>query len=249
MKRSGNPLSSRAPHAHRLPCRPSRWQEPRSPKQSREGNFGVRIVDVGDHFVRTDPCRRQLLPECGLRSVRLARHAKHCFALLATLLCLVGSTSAPATEGSAERMQSLDEQVQEIKSDVLGIAAELSGLEERLLYPSNTQVAVFVSLAEGESARLDSVRIHLDGEPVAHHIYSFKELEALQKGGVQRIFTGNVATGQHSIEVTVAGKLASGREFEGSESFSFEKEVEPKLVGLTLATRPSGAASIQLGGW
>ncbi|HEY5658569.1 MAG TPA: hypothetical protein VIY27_12345, partial [Myxococcota bacterium] len=72
-------------------------------------------------------------------------------------------------------MQGLDQQVQEIKSDVLGIAAELSLLEEKLLYPSNTQVAVFVSLAEGEPLNLDWVRVEIDGQPVAHHIYAFKE--------------------------------------------------------------------------
>jgi hypothetical protein len=146
-------------------------------------------------------------------------------------------------------MQSLDEQVQEIKSDVLGIAAELSRLEEELLYPSNTQVAVFVSLAEGESLRLDSVQIQIDGELVAHHIYSFKELEALQKGGVQRIYTGNLPTGEHRLEVSVAGKLPSGEDFSGTQSFGFDKDVEPKLVGITLAGQASGDASIQLGGW
>ncbi len=146
-------------------------------------------------------------------------------------------------------MRSLDEQVQEIKSDVLGIAAELGRLEEKLLYPSNTQVSVFVSIAEGETLRLDSVRIQLDGELVAHHIYSFKELEALQKGGVQRIFTGNVATGEHQVEVSVAGKTESGGDFSGSESFAFTKEVEPKLVGVTLTGQGFGNASIQVGSW
>jgi hypothetical protein len=150
---------------------------------------------------------------------------------------------------SKEQMQSLDEQVQEIKSDVLSIAAELSRLEERLLYPSNTQVALFVSLAEGETFRLDSVQIQIDGELVAHHIYSFKELEALQKGGVQRIYTGNIPTGEHQLEVSVSGQLPGGRDFSGIESFGFSKDVEPKLVGITLAGRDSGAASIQLGGW
>ena len=48
-------------------------------------------------------------------------------------------------------MRSLDEQVQEIKTDVLGIAAELNRLEEKLLYPSNTHLAIFVSIAEGET--------------------------------------------------------------------------------------------------
>jgi hypothetical protein len=150
---------------------------------------------------------------------------------------------------SKEQMQSLDEQVQEIKSDVLSMAAELSRLEERLLHPSNTQVALFVSLAEGETFRLDSVQIQIDGEPVAHHIYSFKELEALKKGGVQRIYTGNIPTGEHQLEVSVFGQLPGGRDVSGTESFGFSKDVEPKLVGITLAGRDSGDASIQLGGW
>ncbi len=116
------------------------------------------------------------------------------------------SFAAYAQQVSREQIKGLDEQVQEIKSDVLGIAAELNQLEEKLLYPSNTQVAVFVSLAGRETFRLDSVEIQLDGTPVAHHLYTFKELEALQKGGVQRIYTGNVRSGEHDLEVFVIGK-------------------------------------------
>jgi hypothetical protein len=168
--------------------------------------------------------------------------------LVLTLLIASASSPCLAQADSKQQMQSLDEQVQEIKSDVLGIAAELNRLEEKLLYPSNTQVAVFVSLSEGEAYRVDSVRIQIDGELVAHHIYSFKELEALKKGGVQRIYTGNVRTGEHRLEVSVAGKLAGGKDFAGSESFSFSKDVGPKLVGVTLAGRDSGDLGIQLGG-
>jgi hypothetical protein len=150
-------------------------------------------------------------------------------------------------EISNATMQSLDEQVQEIKSDVLSIAAELNQLEEKLLYPSDTQVAVFVSLAEGEKAQLDSVEIRIDGEPVARHIYTFKELEALQKGGVQRIYTGNLKTGKHSLDVSVAGKLSGGRSFDGSKSFELEKGVQPKLVDVELAASEFGNASIRIG--
>jgi hypothetical protein len=169
------------------------------------------------------------------------------FMALVWLLCLSGPAGF-AEASSKEQMLSLDEQVQEIKSDVLSIAAELSRLEEKLLYPSNTQVAVFVSVAEGGAFRLDSMQIQIDGELVAHHIYSFKELEALQKGGVQRIYTGNVRTGEHQIEVSVAGKLPNGNDVNGIESFSFSKQVEPKLVGITVAAGDSGGIGIQLGG-
>src|SRR5262245_46016722 len=167
-------------------------------------------------------------------------------ALTAGLCLLVAAGSAGAAEevGKAQ-MQSLDEQVQEIKSDVLGIAAELDQLEEKLLYPSHTQVAVFVSVAEGETFRLDSVQIHIDGEPVATHIYSFKELEALQKGGVQRIYTGNIATGEHRIDVAIAGKRG-GSDFSGTQQWSFRKDAEPKLVGVTLA---GDGSRIELGSW
>ena len=165
------------------------------------------------------------------------------------LLSWLGGAPSVARAIPKEQMQSLDEQVQEIKSDVLSIAAELSRLEERLLYPSNTQVALFVSLAEGETFRLDSVQIQIDGELVAHHIYSFKELEALEKGGEPRIYTGNIPTGEHQLEVSVSGELPGGRNVSGTEIFGFSKDVEPKLVGITLAGQDSGAARIQLGGW
>ncbi len=146
-------------------------------------------------------------------------------------------------------MRSLDGQVQEVKSDVLSIASELSNLEERLLYPSNTQVAVFVSLAADEKFRLDAVQLEINGELATHHIYSFKELEALQKGGVQRIYTGNVATGEHDLGVTMIGKLTNGKDFSVSDSFSFAKSVEPKAIGIALAAPGSGKSGIQIGDW
>jgi len=160
------------------------------------------------------------------------------------LLC-AGGTHGWAESNDQKEMRGLDEQVQEIKSDVLAISSELSLLEEKLLYPSGTQVAVFIALAAGDPMRLDAVRLQIDGQLVAHYIYSFKELEALRKGGVQRIYVGNVATGDHQLEVLVDGKLGGGADFSRAEHFAFRKEVKPKLVGLTLA----GNAPIALGEW
>jgi hypothetical protein len=168
--------------------------------------------------------------------------------VLASLLC-VGSVDGWAQQDDQQRMRSLDEQVQEIKSDVLSISEELSRLEEKLLYPSGTQVAVFVALAKGEQMRLDAVRLQIDGQLVAHHIYSAKELEALRKGGVQRIYVGNVATGDRQLEVLVDGKLESGAHFSRTAHFTFRKDVKPSLVGLTLAGPGSGGTPIAIGEW
>ncbi len=168
--------------------------------------------------------------------------------VIALLLCL-GSAPGWAQPNDKQQMKGLDEQIQEIKSDVLSISAELSRLEEKLLYPSGTQVAIFIALAEGDQMRLDAVRLQIDGQPVAHHIYSSKELEALRKGGVQRIYVGNVATGDHQLDVLAVGKLKGGADFSRTERFAFRKEVKPKLVGLTMAGPDSGIPPIALEDW
>ena len=190
-------------------------------------------------------------------------------ARLSVVICLVLAMSFPGFAGSsaatvpgdnkAERkgtdapdqreMRGLDEQVQETKSDVLSIAAELSQLEEKLLYPSGTQVAIFVALAKGDQMRLDAVRLQIDGQLVAHYIYSFKELEALRKGGVQRIYVGNVATGDHQLNVLVDSKLKDGTDFSRTEHFTFHKQVKPKMVELTVAGPDSGNTPVTIGEW
>ena len=173
--------------------------------------------------------------------------------VFALLLCLGGvrgwaqQNTQQKQQNDQQKMRGLDDQVQDIKSDVLSIGQELNQLEEKLLYPSGTQVSIFVSVAKGDQMRLDAVRLQIDGQLVAHHIYSFKELEALRKGGVQRIYVGNVTTGDHKLEVLVDGKLEGGADFNRTERFTFHKEAKPKLVGLTVAG--SGNTPIALGEW
>ena len=158
-----------------------------------------------------------------------------------------GEQGAP--QKNQQEMRGLDEQIQEVKSDILRIAAELNLMEEKLLYPSGTQVAIFVAMAKGDKMRLDAVRLQIDGQLVAHYIYSFKELEALRKGGVQRIYVGNVTTGDHQLEVVVDGKLEGGADFSRTERFAFRKDVKPKLVGLTLSGPDASKTPITLGEW
>jgi hypothetical protein len=184
--------------------------------------------------------------EMGLTPVRCERIPAARVVVFALLFCL-SSIHLWAQQNDQQQMRGLDEQVQQIKSDVLSISAELNQLEEKLLYPSGTQVAIFIALAKGDQMRLDAVRLQIDGQLVAHYIYSFKELEALRKGGVQRIYVGNVATGDHKLEVLVDGKLESGADFSHTERFTFRKEEKPKLVGLTVAG--SGGTPIALGEW
>jgi len=174
----------------------------------------------------------------------------NCSRILIFLLLISGvSVTLGAEELSGREMKSLDGQVQEIKSDVLNIAAELGNLEERLLFPSNTQVSVFVSVADDENFRLDAIKIEINGELATHHIYSYQELEALHKGGLQRAYTGNIMTGAHELRVTMLGKLANGKDISESGSYSFTKGVTPKTLGISLAAPGLGKDVIQVGDW
>lgn len=169
--------------------------------------------------------------------------------VILALLALGVAAQIAAQDISRDEMQSLDGQVQEIKTDVLSIASELAILEERLLYPSDTEIALFVAISDGQKFRLDAVKIEIDGELATHHIYSFNELEALQKGGVQRIYTGNIMTGDHDLSVTVIGKLENGNDFSEAGSHTFSKGVKPKAIGVTLAGPSFGSNGIQFGDW
>lgn len=147
-----------------------------------------------------------------------------------------------AEEVSKAQIKGLDEQVQEIKKDVLGISSELTLLEEKLLYPSNTQISVFVSFAEEGGFRLDAMDIKLDGKEVMHHVYTAKELEALRNGGVQRIYTGNIRTGGHLLDVSFLGKSLIDGVYRKKASFTINKGVKPKLVEIKVAGQGLGDA-------
>lgn len=233
-------------------ARPSTLSPVRSVNATASGFAGARTI----HANRIPACETTPSRTSALRMVHRAarRVRKFCStrtnlcAVILAFLALLYAAASPAQDNYREQMKGLDEQVQEIKSDVLSIAQELSRLEERLLYPSNTQLALFIALAKGEALRLDAVQIRIDGHPVAHYIYSFKELDALQKGGVQRIYTGNIPSGSHQLEVSVIGKLQGGKDYAQTERFTIDKGVEPKLVGISLAG-PASDKPIEVADW
>ena len=165
--------------------------------------------------------------------------------VLFSVLLWAWMSAGTAEEISREQIKGLDEQVQDIKKDVLGISAELTQLEEKLIYPSNTQVSVFVSFAAGTKIRLDAVKIRIDGKDVSSHIYTFKELEALQNGGVQRLYTGNIRAGEHTLEISTIAKSSGNAADNQGASHKFSKSVEPKLIEISLAGAGSGNQRIE----
>ena len=153
------------------------------------------------------------------------------------------ASAASAEEVSRDEIKGLDEQVQDIKKDVLNLS------EEKLLFPSNTQVSLFVSMHKGDDFRLDSVQLKLDDKVVAQHLYTFRELEALQMGGVQRLYTGNIVTGEHELVVSYIGKAPAGGEYTRSGTYRISKDVGPKFVEIKIAGPESTEQDLQFRDW
>ncbi len=154
-----------------------------------------------------------------------------------------------AAEVSKEQIKGLDEQVQDIKKDVLELTTELTLLEEKLLFPSNTQVSLFVSLVGDKDFVLDSMQIKLDNKVVAQHLYTYKEIEALRAGGVQRIYTGNIKTGDHNMVASFIGRAKSGNEYQRSENYTVTKMVGPKFVEIQITGSSASDQTVSFKDW
>jgi hypothetical protein len=142
---------------------------------------------------------------------------------------------------AAERDESrtLDEDVQDLKKQVLDLNRDLFVLEEELLFPSSTQVAVFVAMDVGEYFGLDSIELKLDNKNVTNYLYTEREVDALVKGGVQRVFIGNLKAGEHELVAVFTGQGPHTRDYRRGASLKFEKGIGPKYIELTISDRES----------
>lgn len=152
--------------------------------------------------------------------------------LLLTALLAAPFASALAQQASANDIRKLDDEVQDVKAAALDIAADLNLLEQQLLYPPATRVTVSLALDRGEEVELSAVEIRIDGELAAHHVYSAAQQEALRKGGVQSLYTGNVAAGTHELGVRIIGRLTGGSGFEQTGNHRFSKGDDAKTLDI-----------------
>jgi len=144
-------------------------------------------------------------------------------------------------KGAADRAEfrTLDEDVQGLKKQVLDLNRDLFLLEEELLFPSNTQTAVFVAMDVGEFFGLDSVELKIDNKAVANYLYTEREATALVKGGVQRLYIGNLKAGDHELVAVFTGGGPHTRDYRRATSIKFEKGIGPKYIELTISDKAS----------
>jgi hypothetical protein len=150
-----------------------------------------------------------------------------------------GSPSAgtPVTDSAPTEFKTLDQEVQGMKKEVIDLNKDLFVLQEELLFPANTQVAVYVSMDVGAFFALDSVTLKIDNKEVKNYLYTAREAEALLKGGVQEIYLGNLKVGKHELVAFFTGKGPVERAYKRGATITFDKGVGAKYLELKITDR------------
>jgi hypothetical protein len=150
------------------------------------------------------------------------------------------AATPPAADAPAEAApdtRGLDQEVQGLKKDVVDLNRDLFVLEEELLFPANTQVAVFLSMDVGDFFALDSVQLKIDQKEVINYLYTPREVEALLRGGVHRLYLGNLKVGKHELVAFFSGKGPNDRDYKRGANLSFEKGIGAKYLELKINDR------------
>jgi len=143
----------------------------------------------------------------------------------------------PAGTAAPEDFKTLDQEVQGLKKDVIDLNKDLFVLEEELLFPANTQVALYVSMDVGTFFALDSITVKIDNKEVKNYLYTAREADALLKGGVQQIYLGNLKVGKHELVAFFTGKGPIERAYKRGATIVFDKGVGAKYLELKITDR------------
>ena len=149
-------------------------------------------------------------------------------------IALAATARAATAGGEATQADSVDLDVQTLKKELVDLNKDLFKLEEELLYPASTQVAVFVSVDVGTFFALNSVTLKVDDKEVTNYLYTEREVKALHRGGVQRLYLGNLKAGEHELIALFTGKGPHDRDYKRGATIKLEKGTDPKYIELQI---------------
>ena len=143
----------------------------------------------------------------------------------------------PTPDAPPPELKTLDQEVQGLKKDVVDLNKDQFVLQEELLFPANTQVALYISMDVGTFFALDSVTVKIDNKEVKNYLYTAREADALLKGGVQQIYLGNLKVGKHELVAFFTGKGPVERGYKRGATINFDKGVGAKYLELKITDR------------
>ena len=166
------------------------------------------------------------------KAIQIIKYGVLLFGL--TVLFATQTAWAQELQSGEDGYESLDQEIETLKQEVIELNRDLFLLEEELLYPSSTQLAVFVSMDVGTFFKLDSVQLKVNDEIVANYLYTTRQVDALHRGGVHRLYTGNLRVGEHELVALFVGQGPNGRDYRRGASVVINKDVGSKFVELRI---------------
>lgn len=175
----------------------------------------------------------------------------HSFIALSALIALLLSngTFAQSDDKPLQIFRALDNKAETLKAKALELNRDLILIEEEAFIPSSAQLVVFFSLSKKTLPQLDSlqVKLELDEEIVANHLYTAREIEALFHGGKHRLYLGSLPVGNHRVSAVIVGQ--GNQDFEARSKIDFDKGWDRKSVDIELVlAEKKGAPSINING-
>jgi hypothetical protein len=170
----------------------------------------------------------------GITAAPLARAADAPAVAPAAAVASAPAAATPPDAAASASADGLDTRIQDVKGDVIRLNRDLLVLEEELLFPANTQVALFVSMDVGKLFELDSVQLKLDDKVVTNYLYTPAEVKALHRGGVQRVYIGNLKAGEHTLVAFFTGGGPHTRDYKRGATIKFDKTTDPKYIELQI---------------
>lgn len=168
--------------------------------------------------------------------------------LLMLLALIVAAALTSAAKPLRAESPEMSSKIEDLKKEIIALNRDLFILEEDLLFPTSTQVAVFLSVDVGKYFKLDAVELKLDDKSVTHYLYTDRQVNALQRGGMQRLFVGNLSQGEHELTALFTGFGPENRPYKRGVNLTFEKTsdakaLELKIVDSTATQQPEFVAT------
>ena len=140
-----------------------------------------------------------------------------------------------AEKPTNEPEQPLAIQIEALKKQLIKLNRDLFILEEELLFPANTQLSVLLAVDADETFSLDSVKLKIDDEVVTQYLYTDRQIHALKRGGVQRLYMGNLRAGEHELTAVFIGYGPNNREYKRAATLTFNKETGQKTIEVKIS--------------
>jgi hypothetical protein len=138
------------------------------------------------------------------------------------------NTDQPETDSFRE----LDIEAEKLLRQVLDLSSDIEIIDEQHTYPPKNQLLVLVTLQPSKFFELDYVELEVDGQVVAAHPYTEKDIAAMVRGGGHRLYLANLPAGTHELKAKFTGKVPRDPDYQREASFKFISGVDRTLIEL-----------------